>query len=69
MYVDYGTMLWVKEDQLRALEARHAALPLQALRVVLAGVRPGSRLSAHWARAKRALTEMTQGKVLDAHVM
>lgn len=69
MYVDYGTILWVKEDQLRVLEARHATLPTQAVRCVLAGVRARTRHSQQWAQAKHALTNMAQDKTLDAHVV
>ncbi|CAB3253701.1 unnamed protein product [Arctia plantaginis] len=69
MYVDYGTVLWVKEDQLRALEPRHAALPAQAVRCVLAGVAARSRHSQQWAQAKRSLADLVQDKTLDAHVV
>ncbi|CAH0701359.1 unnamed protein product [Spodoptera exigua] len=68
-YVDYGTVMWVKEDQLRVLEARHMALPAQAIRCALAGVRARSQLSQQWAQAKRALSEMLQDTLLDAHVI
>ncbi|KAJ8730260.1 hypothetical protein PYW07_017298 [Mythimna separata] len=69
MYMDYGTVLWVKEDQLRMLEPRQVTLPMQAIRCVLAGVRARSHSSQQWAQAKRALTDMVQDKTLDAHVI
>lgn len=69
MYVDYGTVLWVKEDQLRALEPRHATLPAQAVRCVLAGVTARSRHSQQWAQAKRSLADLVQDKTLDAHIV
>ena len=69
MYVDYGTTLWVKEDQLRLLEPRQVILPMQAIRCVLAGVRARSQLSKQWAQAKRALEDMVLNKTLDLHVM
>ncbi|XP_075973283.1 tudor domain-containing 6-like isoform X2 [Anticarsia gemmatalis] len=69
IYVDYGTIMWVKEDQLRALDVRYLALPAQALRCVLAGVRARSHRSEQWAQAKRALSDMVLDKELDAHVV
>ncbi|XP_062529282.1 uncharacterized protein LOC110384726 isoform X2 [Bombyx mori] len=69
MYVDYGTVLWVKEDQIRHLEARYTFLPMQAVRCVLAGVTCPSHDSQHWAAAKRVLGELTQDKLLDAHII
>lgn len=68
-YIDYGTVMWVQAGQLRALAARHALLAAQAVRAALAGVRARSPYHHQWARAKRALTDMVQDKVLDAHVI
>ncbi|CAH1645665.1 unnamed protein product [Spodoptera littoralis] len=68
-YLDYGTVMWVKEDQLRVLEARHVSLPAQAVRAALAGVRARSHHSHQWAQAKRALADMLHDAVLDAHVI
>ncbi|CAD0199280.1 unnamed protein product [Chrysodeixis includens] len=69
MYIDYGTVLWVKEEQLRLLEARHLSLPRQAVRAALAGVRAASHSSQQWAQAKRTLLAMAQDKTFDAHVI
>lgn len=68
-YIDYGTVMWVQAGQLRSLAARHALLAAQAVRAALAGVRARSPYHHQWARAKRALTDMVQDKVLDAHVI
>lgn len=68
LYVDYGTVLWVKEDSVRALEPRFTVLPMQAVLCALAGVMQ-HRDSAQWARAKRALADLVQDSQVDAHVM
>ncbi|XP_030025003.2 uncharacterized protein LOC115443658 isoform X1 [Manduca sexta] len=68
-YIDYGTILWVKEDQIKVLEARYQWLPMQALRCVLAGVRARGRDSQLWGAARRALTDRAFNRALDAHVV
>ncbi|KOB75620.1 Tudor domain containing 1 [Operophtera brumata] len=68
LYVDYGTVLWVKEDNLRALEPRFTMLPIQGVLCTLAGVMQHGD-SARWVRAKRALSDLVQDRELDAHVI
>ncbi|KAL0841028.1 hypothetical protein ABMA28_014796 [Loxostege sticticalis] len=69
VYVDYGNVVWVKEDEIRVLEPRYLSLPEQAVRCVLAGVGARSRHSQQWAQAKLALASMVQERTLDARVI
>ncbi|XP_028163118.1 uncharacterized protein LOC114354765 isoform X3 [Ostrinia furnacalis] len=69
VYVDYGNVVWVKEDDIRALEPRYLLLPEQAVRCVLAGVSARSHRSQQWAEAKRALASMVQDRTLDARII
>ncbi|XP_053607769.1 uncharacterized protein krimp isoform X2 [Plodia interpunctella] len=70
MYVDYGNVVWVKENEIRALNPCWASLPAQALRARLAGV--SARARAHcalWARAKRELQLLVHQRQLQLHVV
>ncbi|XP_038212247.1 uncharacterized protein LOC119832629 isoform X2 [Zerene cesonia] len=69
MYIDYGTVVWVKEDAVRALEPRFLALGAQAARCALAGVAVRSAAPAALAAARRALSALLLDRSLDAHVL
>ncbi|PZC86280.1 hypothetical protein B5X24_HaOG211441 [Helicoverpa armigera] len=69
MYIDYGTRLCVREDQLRCLEPRHMLLPMQAVCCKLAGVKERSPSSTQWASAKQTLSDMVMDCTLDAHII
>lgn len=68
-YIDYGTVMWVKEDQIFQLEERFAALPAQGVRCALAGVFCASENSQAWVRARTALANMIQDKIVHCHVI
>ncbi|XP_052759335.1 tudor domain-containing 6-like [Galleria mellonella] len=69
MYVDYGNMVWVKEDCVRMLDPRFVALPAQAARCSLAGVVAREQTSRQWAATKTALANLVQDRTFDAHVI
>ncbi|KAM3964534.1 uncharacterized protein ACR2FA_001502 [Aphomia sociella] len=69
MYIDYGNVVWVKENCVCALEPRFAALPAQATRVRLAGVAARGHASQQWAAAAAALARLAQDRTLNAHVI
>ncbi|KAJ0177067.1 hypothetical protein K1T71_007076 [Dendrolimus kikuchii] len=69
MYVDYGTVMCVKENEVKALQPRWTALPMQAVECVLGGVAPRSSLTHQWAAAKKQLEILTLDKVFNAHVL
>ncbi|RVE48066.1 hypothetical protein evm_007253 [Chilo suppressalis] len=69
MYVDYGNVVWVKEDQIRVLDPCYLSLPTQAVRCVLAGVFAKTTCSKQWVEAKTALARMAQDRTLDAHIV
>ncbi|XP_072932167.1 uncharacterized protein [Epargyreus clarus] len=68
-YIDYGNSMWVKEDEVRALPARHGALPAQAARCALAGVRARTACSRQWAAARAALAALLDDRLVRAHVI
>ncbi|XP_045497058.1 uncharacterized protein LOC123695304 isoform X1 [Colias croceus] len=69
MYLDYGTVVWVKEDAVRVLEPRFVALPAQAVRCMLAGVAVRSAAPAALSAARHALSALLLDRTLDAHVL
>ncbi|XP_039754113.1 uncharacterized protein LOC120629282 isoform X2 [Pararge aegeria] len=69
MYIDYGNVVWVKENEVRELESRFWPLPAQAVRCALAGVSALTGDSRQWAAAKDALNKMIHERVLQAHVI
>ncbi|OWR43388.1 hypothetical protein KGM_200325 [Danaus plexippus plexippus] len=69
MYIDYGNVVWVKEDAIRVLEPRYWALEAQACRCALAGVLSTTSDSRHWAAARNQLTTLINDRTLRAHVI
>ncbi|XP_050346279.1 uncharacterized protein LOC126770772 isoform X2 [Nymphalis io] len=69
IYIDYGNVVWVKEDAVRELEPRFWSLEAQASRCALAGVVAKTANSRHWAAAKAALSALIQERRLQAHVV
>ncbi|XP_026490887.2 uncharacterized protein LOC113396984 [Vanessa tameamea] len=69
IYIDYGNVVWVKEDAIRELEPRFWSLEAQAGRCALAGVVARTANSRHWAAAKAALSALIQERRVQAHVV
>lgn len=69
--LDYGVMATVPRSALRQIRADFMTVPFQATECVLANVRPlhGSEGAREWQNgAKRALEELTLGRVVQAQV-
>lgn len=69
IYVDYGTVMWVKENEVKVLEPRWTSLPMQAVSCVLGGVSARTHLSHEWAMAKKQLEDLVLDKIFNAHVL
>ncbi|XP_068631967.1 tudor domain-containing protein 1-like isoform X2 [Battus philenor] len=69
MYIDYGNVLWVKEDAVSELDPRYWALEAQAVRCVLAGVRARTSCSRMWAAARKHLESLAGDRTLGACVV
>ncbi|XP_045448947.1 uncharacterized protein LOC123657448 [Melitaea cinxia] len=69
IYIDYGNVVWVKENAVRQLEPRFWALEAQASRCVLAGVTAKTSDSSQWAAAKNALHALIHEQRLQVHVI
>ncbi|XP_063533719.1 uncharacterized protein LOC134744016 [Cydia strobilella] len=69
MYIDYGNVLSVKENEIMELEPRFTVLPAQAVLCRLAGVHKLSDERHTWVTAKRRLASLAQDKPMEAHII
>ncbi|XP_063618656.1 uncharacterized protein LOC134791539 [Cydia splendana] len=69
MYIDYGNVLSVKENEVMELEPRFAVLPAQAVLCRLAGVDKLSDDRRTWVTAKQRLSSLAQDQTMEAHII
>ncbi|XP_061713789.1 uncharacterized protein LOC133522448 isoform X2 [Cydia pomonella] len=68
MYIDYGNVVSVKENEVMELEPRFTVLPAQAALCRLAGVRGPAQRRA-WVAAKQRLAGLAQDQAMEAHII
>ncbi|XP_063361796.1 uncharacterized protein LOC134650792 [Cydia amplana] len=69
MYIDYGNVLSVKENEVMELEPRFTVLPAQAVLCRLAGVDKLSEDRRTWVTAKQRLSSLAQDQTMEAHII
>ncbi|XP_063381200.1 tudor domain-containing protein 6-like [Cydia fagiglandana] len=69
MYIDYGNVLSVKENEIMELEPRFTVLPAQAVLCRLAGVDKLSDDRRSWVTAKQRLSSLAQDQTMEAHII